>query len=120
MIYFSESCYEGVVNTSEDGRGPSTRIGYFSNFADALKAVKGRSSWGSDGTVNKTTIEIKIYQSYEEFESISVINEYNNVLAKLSPRERQILGLTPKSINPQPPTPPEDRILVEGKLPQKP
>ena len=122
MIHISKQCYEAIINTSEDGRGPSSRVGYFTNYTDAHKAVKGKSAWGSDGTVQSTVVDVKIYETFAEFENVVYMVEYNAALAKLTPKERLILGLDKinESAMPQPPTPPEDRLLIEGQQPQKP
>lgn len=83
--------YEGIINTSEDGRGPSTSIGYFTHQHDATNAVKGKSSWGGDGTVNPKTITI--YDSLKEYNNHVTDNIKKAALAKLSDIEKKALNL---------------------------
>lgn len=45
--------YETIHNTSEDGRGSNSTLGYFDTLDEAVIAAVGANGYGSDGTVNR-------------------------------------------------------------------
>lgn len=78
-----------VTDHGTDGR--DTRcIGFFTAIADAQKAARGRGAMGrGDGGVEP----IGVFESLDEYRGS---DEKARALAKLTNRERQLLGLEPK------------------------
>jgi hypothetical protein len=85
------SYYEVYDVYSEDGRGPITIIGRFTNESDATGYAKGRGNYNSNARVKPASIAI--VESLDEAEDFDKIKKRNAALAKLTPAERVLLGL---------------------------
>jgi len=81
--------YEVTVNNSCDGRGPSKTLGFFHTEAEATRAAKGRSGYGSNGTVT----EVPLFNTVEDYEAWEADADKRAALAKLSSKEKRLLGL---------------------------
>jgi hypothetical protein len=96
--------YVGVIESDGLGSQGSRDHSYHSTYSAALNAVKGASSWGSDGTVREAlavrddTVPGETYLvsktidlDGEEEKAKKALQE--QALAKLSPEEREALGV---------------------------
>lgn len=90
MIHFKQECYAAYIPTDEKS---SKLFGYFTKEQDALELSKGKGWWGLNGLVEKQIVNIQIYESKEEYFEAMKINEKEAALAKLTEREKQLLGL---------------------------
>ncbi len=93
MIEFIQQCYEASIDTSEDGYGGYKQIGYFINHTDARDAVRGKSSWGRDGSVTPVKLHIKVYENLEEYDAGARDKMKQAALGKLTKREKELLGI---------------------------
>lgn len=91
MITWKKKCFQASVST--DDRSGSQFVGYFTNEDVAKSVVKGKGWWGSDGSVRAIDIDIKIFETREEFDGVSMEDEKAAALAKLSDHEKKLLGL---------------------------
>ncbi len=62
---------------------------YFTHKSDAEKAA-GKSGYAGVSTKKMTIV---VYDTYQEYLDATAIAERNAALAKLTPKERQLLGL---------------------------
>lgn len=105
--------YVGVVATeTTEGRGRTRPYGYYCTREDAIRAVKGKSAWGSDGYVREAwaitleeegeettyllgeVIDITVPEGDEEKKRALKARALKaSALSKLSPEERAALGL---------------------------
>lgn len=85
--------FQYSYTTDAEGRGPSHKSIYFKNRRICEHAAKGVSSWGSDGNVYPTIIQIDESETIEEYEKENLERERLNILNKLTPRERELLGV---------------------------
>jgi hypothetical protein len=99
--------YEAQGDTNmDDGRGPMRHIGWFLNEDLAREAAKGQGAMGTPGYVRNLTCDAVIYTDPKtnkevirrigevlaiEFDDTDEVRA--RALAKLSPKERQVLGL---------------------------
>lgn len=90
MITFKKRCYQATVST--DDRGASNLVGYFTDQDVAKQVVKGKGWWGSDGNVNAIDLHIKIFETREEFDGVTLEDEKAAALAKLSDHDKKVLG----------------------------
>lgn len=91
MITWKRKCFQATVST--DDRAGSEFVGYFTNEDVAKAAVKGKGWWGSDGSVHPIEIDIKIFETREEFDGVTLEDEKAAALAKLSDHDKKLLGL---------------------------
>lgn len=86
-----KTIYMAMQNSDmTEGRGPMRPIALFWHKPDAEQAVIGKGVMGvGDGVVS----EAVIYNSYEEFLNLTNEEQRKRALAKLTPREKQLLGL---------------------------
>jgi hypothetical protein len=90
----------------DEGRAGTYVIGYFLNEKDAIEAAKGTGVFGAKGYVNSTVANVVMYPDDDtdefviqiissevqtSFQSTKEIKEI--ALAKLTEKEKQILGL---------------------------
>lgn len=80
--------FQVMASLSEDGRGPSSTIGYFTDRALAESRAKGAGSWGSDGRV----YEITVWEPSDWTPEAVAERERQAALEKLTPAERRSLG----------------------------
>lgn len=90
MKRFKKECFELSVTIDERN---SRILGYFTDQYVAQKIGKGAGWYGSDGTVKATTLDIKIYESEEEYLEDKKENKREKALAKLTNEEKRLLGL---------------------------
>lgn len=88
MIKFKKDCYAAYVSIDEVH---SSLFGYFTNKSDAETASKGQGWYGSNGSVNRETINIKIYESLEEFNNRHKVDRLIHLLDKLSEEDIGLL-----------------------------
>jgi len=94
MKTFKQNCFEAYTDSDlNEGKGHKVTIGYFTNQADAYKAVQGKGVMGSDGNVSSHVIDIKIFENYEEYIVVSDEKIKQIALGKLSEVEKKVLGL---------------------------
>ena len=91
MITFEHEVYEAIV--SDDFNSTRT-YGYYTDKLLAEEQVKGKSSWGSDGTVRAKKISIVIFETRQDIEDYDNKTAREKALAKLTPAEIEILGIT--------------------------
>ncbi len=101
-------CAYKVTGDTEmnEGRGPARIVGYFIDADDAKAASKGQAAMGTDGWVKAEQVVVVTYINelgekvrhllsehvvHDHFDDPAVIRA--QALAKLSPKERKILGL---------------------------
>lgn len=90
MIQFKQACYAAYIDTDERS---SRLMAYFMNESDAIELSKGKGWWGSDGRVQKEIVNIRIYESKEDYLNRMELNEKEVALAKLTEKEKKLLGL---------------------------
>ena len=83
--------YEAMENAdATEGRGPMVRIAVFKKEADAKRAAKGRGVMGyGDGEVQT----LQIHDTFDDWGRSKVIDARESGLKKLTPEEREALGL---------------------------
>jgi hypothetical protein len=84
----------GNSDTTE-GRGSKVHIGYFTDEGVAHKAAKGQGVMGTEATVKLVTAPTSpvVYETFAEYGQACKQQEYRAIMAKLSDREKEILGL---------------------------
>lgn len=90
MITFKLKCFQATVSVDERS---SQHFGYFTDKDVATQAVKGKGWWGSDGHVSPTEIDIKVFETREEFDGVTLEDEKAAALAKLSDHDKKVLGI---------------------------
>lgn len=90
MITFKLKCFEATVSVDEKS---SRHFGYFTDENVAIQAVKGKGWYGSDGSVKPAEIDIKVFETREEFDGVTLEDEKAAALAKLSDHDKKVLGL---------------------------
>jgi hypothetical protein len=94
MIRFDQECFEAYTNSDlTEGRGHKVSIGFFTHQSDAVQAAKKRGVWGSDASVEKATVKIRIYESFDEYKNATDENIREKALSKLTDDEKRVLGL---------------------------
>lgn len=73
-----------------EGRGPMVPIAYFFHKTDAQRAAKGHGVMGvGDGDV----VQVKVYESFDDWGEGRRIELRERALSKLTPEERKALGV---------------------------
>jgi hypothetical protein len=91
MITFKQKVYATYVTTDERS---GKIIAYFTNEKDAKLAGVGKGWWGSNGSVISKIVEINVYESLEEYDANTREQQRRIALKKLTPLERELLGLS--------------------------
>lgn len=89
-----KNVFEACTNTDlDEGRGREVPIAHFIHESDARRAAKGRGVMGTDADVRMVDVDIRVYESFREFELEFERDVRAKALAKLTPEERRALGL---------------------------
>jgi hypothetical protein len=100
LVYLWEGRGQG---DSDHGGTPTYTVGWYLTQIEAIEAVKTSGSWGSPGKVNMVQVLKEDHadgsSSYYEIRHIEVSSVDMNkarerALAKLTPAEKQLLGLS--------------------------
>jgi hypothetical protein len=84
--------FEAYTNSDTiEGRGSDVHIGYFTHPDDAHAAARGQGVMGGDAYVRP--VAIKIYTTLQEFTGVKNEELRQRALEKLTPEEREALGL---------------------------
>ncbi|MCH2188792.1 hypothetical protein MK079_03115 [Candidatus Gracilibacteria bacterium] len=91
--------YQATHNSdTTEGRGHTVIIGNFTHKSDAELAAAGKCVMGTDGKVQEAVIQI--FDSIEEYQDLTgdfpreTLQKIKSAaLAKLTPRERKVLGI---------------------------
>jgi hypothetical protein len=84
--------YEVYDAYDAEGRDPAKVIGRFTNEHDSNKYAIGRGNYNRTAKVRG--VRIAIAESLDEAEDFDKIKKRNAALAKLTPAERVLLGLS--------------------------
>lgn len=113
---YSTRRFEGYVTQMEvwevrgdtemnEGRGPMYTVGYFANYEHAVKAGKGVCAMGTDARPERKVVDAVVFKDENGEDKVGLIKEFITVhyedpneirqqaLAKLTPKERKILGV---------------------------
>ena len=90
MIQFKQECWAAYISTDE---WHSKLFGYFMEERDAVAVSKGQGWYGGDGWAKKEVIDIRIYESRDEYHEGMISNEIEAALKKLTEKEKRLLGL---------------------------
>ena len=87
MKKFEVEYYEVYESYDRD----STVIARFTNLSDAKRLTETSNYYGCHGT--PTTKSFTVFESYQEYEDYKKDEPRRKALAKLTAKERQLLGL---------------------------
>jgi hypothetical protein len=87
------SAYE-VREPSYDGRGFNHKA-YFANRSDAQKCIESTPDWSRAMDIREVNIKKSwtVYESYDEYDPVRKQQRKEEVLARLSTEEKELLGL---------------------------
>lgn len=84
--------YEATYNSdSMEGRGRQIRTGLFKREQDAQRSVAHKTDMGGGPLGNVQ--EVKVYESFEDYEDHQRIEARERALSKLDADDRKALGL---------------------------
>lgn len=94
MLRLRHQAFAAITNSDlTEGRGREVIIGYFLLESDAKKAARGQGVMGTDGDVRPRMVDVKIYETYFEYELDVMEHKRREALSKLTADERRLLGL---------------------------
>jgi hypothetical protein len=86
--------FEAYTNSDlTEGRGYPVTLGFFVKEVDAIKASLGKGVMGTDASVCAKDLDIRIFETFEEYQNYQKDSIRRKALAKLSLSEKQALGL---------------------------
>lgn len=91
--FIVDGVYE-VQGYRDEMGGGAWLVGYFLNHNDAEAAAVGQGAWGASGSIiGPKRLEVKVFESYEEYQKGERDKLRQIALSKLTLEERHLLGL---------------------------
>jgi len=96
MKEFKADVFAAVTNWDLNAGSLGERIlGYFTEPEDATQAAKGKGVQGTNGSVEKRSLRVVVYETLEEYKQDCAKSAKKSALSKLTHDEMAALGLKP-------------------------